>query len=182
MKTRIKALLVTTSSAMAVALVALSFALGGARAVRAEDPSALAAERPEMVLISAAALDRLEQRVSDLEGIVASLTLASQHVRTSELCISGENGEETCLTKPQLDALLGNHAPAVEIGQPTQVGGGSPAPATDPEKESEKVVVTTGTEVEAPPVAADSHESPKSEPETTGSILPAAAPAEDECE
>jgi hypothetical protein len=181
MNKRMKALLVSTSSAMAVALVALSFALGGARAVRAEDPAALAVERPDMVLISAAALDRLDQRVSDLEGIVASLTLASQHISTSRLCISGADGEETCLTKPQLDALLAIHAPAVEIAEPTHGSSGSPVPATDAEKENEKVVVTTASEPELPPVAADSQESPKSDPETTGSIAPPAdAPAEDE--
>ena len=182
MKTRIKAMLVTASSAMAVALVALSFALGGARTVRAEDPAALAAERPDMVLISAAALDRIEKRVSDLEGIVASLSLASQHVSTSKLCISGENGEETCLSKSQLDALLATPAPAAEIAQPTHVGEGTSVPATDTEKEGEKVVVTTAGEPEPPPVAADSHESSKGDPETTGSIPPAVAPAEDECE
>jgi hypothetical protein len=181
MNKRIKALLVTTSSAMAIALVALSFALGGARAVRAEDPAPLAVERPDMVLISAAALDRLDQRVSDLEGIVASLTLASQHISTSRLCISGEDGQETCLTKPQLDALLAIHVPAVEIAQPTREGDAGPVPATDAEKENEKVVVTTAGEPEAPPPAVDSQESPKSDPETTGSIAPPAdASAEDE--
>jgi len=134
MKTRIKALLVTTAGAGAVALLALSAGLGGARAVRAELPDTLATARPDTVLISTAALDGLEQRVSYLEGIVASLTLSSQHIKTYQLCVSGDSGTETCITQPQLEALLANHAYAVEAAQPApHASAGASPPATEPE-------------------------------------------------
>jgi hypothetical protein len=92
--------------------------LGGARSVRAEVEAHAA--RPDVVLISTAALDGLEQRVSYLEGIVASLTLSSQHIRTYQLCVSGDGGAETCLTKPELDALLTNQAYVAEASRPTK--------------------------------------------------------------
>jgi hypothetical protein len=115
MKTRVKALLVTTVSAAAAAVLALSVGLGGARSAGAEHPEGLAPARPDTVTISTAALDGLEQRVSYLEGIVASLTLASQHIRTYQLCVSGDSGPETCITKPQLDALLANQAHVASV-------------------------------------------------------------------
>jgi hypothetical protein len=122
---RMKALLVTTAGVIAAGLLASFFAAGGSNAVRAEHSEGLAAARPDMVLISAAALDGLDQRLSYLEGIVASLTLSSQHLTTYQLCVSGEGGEQTCLTKPQLDAMLadqiglataGNRARAARSG------------------------------------------------------------------
>jgi hypothetical protein len=135
MKTRMKFLLVTTSSAIAVALFALTFASVGARTVRAERP---APTRPDTVLISTAALDGLEQRVTYLEGIVAALTLASQHISTYQLCVSGDSGAETCLTKPQLDALLASQAPVAsvsnEISKPEPVSTGSISTTAVPAK------------------------------------------------
>src|SRR5690242_7552555 len=160
MKTRIKAFLVTASGAIAAVLLASSFAPGG-HAVRAQDFPALSAARPEMVLISTAALDGLEQRVSYLEGIVASLTLASQHIRTYQLCVSGDDGAETCLTKPQLDALLTNRAHVADAApQARHGGGGGFSPA------SPQIAVTTARDPE-PAAAAAANEISSTEPEST---------------
>jgi hypothetical protein len=42
-----------------------------------------------------------------LEETVKSLTEAWQHIDTHRVCASDPKGEsETCLTKPQLDALI----------------------------------------------------------------------------
>jgi hypothetical protein len=172
MKTRMKAFLVATSGAIAAALLASSFAPGG-RAARAEVPGALSAARPEMVMISTAALDGLEQRVSYLEEVVASLALASQHIRTYQLCVSGDDGAETCLAKPQFDALLANLSHiAVAAPQAAHGGGGGSSLA------SPTVAVTTARDPE-PAATAAAHDNSKTDPESTGSIPPA-APAKDE--
>lgn len=171
MKTRIKALLVTASTAIAAMLLTSSFT-PGARAVRAQDFQALSAPRPEMVLISTAALDGLEQRVTYLEGVVASLTLASQHIRTYQLCVSGDDGAETCLTKPRLDALLVNQARAATAAAQTIHGGGGGSSLA-----SSQVAVTPARETEP---AANADEISKTDPESTGSIGAAPAPAKEE--
>jgi ABC-type hemin transport system substrate-binding protein len=150
MKTRMKALLTAGAGAMTAALLASSFALGGAYGVSAQGPEALAAARPDTVVISAAALDGLEQRLTYLEGIVASLSLSSQHIRTYQLCVSGDGGAETCVTQPQLDALLANQAHVAASAQPA------------------------GHAAAVPDAA---NETWKAEPESTGSISPALLPA-----
>jgi len=188
MKTRMKAFLVAMSGAIAAMLVASSFAPGG-RAVSAEVPDALSAARPEMVMISTAALDGLEQRVSYLEEVVASLTLASHHISAYQLCISGDDGAETCLTKPQLDALLATQAHVAEaapqaihaggggsLQQAILAGGGGSLP------EAPKVAVTTPRKPEHPEPAATAaaDDISNADPESTGSIPLAAAPAKAE--
>ena len=173
MKTRMKALLVAAYGVIAAVLLASPFATDG-RAVRAEVPDALSAARSQMVMISTAALDGLEQRVSYLEGVVASLTLASQHVRTYQLCISGDDGAETCLTKPQLDALLGNQAQLVQAAPQARHGGGGGSSLAGPQ-----IAVTTARDPE-PAASATTSETSNTEPETTGSIPTAPAPAKDE--
>jgi hypothetical protein len=166
MKTRMTTLLVKTSSAIAVALVGLSFTLGAPGAVRADDPQGA---RPEMVLISAMALDGLEQRVSYLEGVVASLAESPQRVSPHQLCVSDETGAETCVTKAQLDALLASQAPKPEVAQSTTVIEGTPAA-----KEEAAAIVASNPE---PSPVIGSNETSRPEPETTGSIAAGAAPA-----
>ena len=55
-------------------------------------------------------------------------------VRTKELCVSDENGAETCLTKAQLDALL---AGAAAAAQNNNNASPAPAPTPDPEPETQ---------------------------------------------
>jgi hypothetical protein len=150
---RMKALLVTTAGVVAAGLLASFFASGGPAAVRAEHAQGFAAARPDTVLISGAALDGLDQRLSYLEGVVASLTVSSQHISTYQLCVSGEGGAETCLSRAQLDALLADQAHVHE-----KVAVGNPARA----------------------INAGSNDGWITEPESTGSIAPATVPAREE--
>jgi hypothetical protein len=170
MKIRLKALLVAAYGVIAAVLLASPFA-PGERAVRAQDFQALSAPRPEMVMISTAALDGLEQRVSYLEGVVASLTLASQHIRTYELCISGDDRAETCLTKPQLDALIASQAPVAAAAPQARHGAGGGSSLA-----SANVAVTTARD----PEPATTNEISSTEPESTGSIPSAPAPSKAE--
>jgi hypothetical protein len=167
MNTCVRTFLVKASSAIAVALLAFSFT-GAPSAVRADDPQA---PRPEMVMISTLALDGLDQRVSYLEGLIASLTLSSQHFSPHQLCVSDDSGAETCVTKAQLDALLANHAPAAEIAH-------SAAPVGVEGRSAAKEPAAATTEINPEPSAPiAANEILQSEPETTGSISAAAAPA-----
>jgi hypothetical protein len=182
MKTRMKPLLVSASGAIAVALLALSFTVGGARTVRAEDDEALAAARPDMVLVSAKALEGLEQRVSYLEEIVASLTESSQRVSTRQLCVSDDSGAETCVTKAQLDALLTSQAHTAEADQPAPISGveGTPSvkeqTAAAPTSNSEPPVAAVPASNPVPSAPAGSNGSSLTEPESTGSISASTAP------
>jgi hypothetical protein len=162
MKPRMKTLLIETFSAIAVSFLALSFTLGASSPVRADD---LQAARPDMILVSATALEGLEQRVSYLEALVASLTESSQHINTHQLCVSDDSGAETCLTKAQLDALLTSPEPTVKGAQ------AAPPSAEGLEPAKEDAVTTTAGNAE-PAAPAVSNESSKTEPEST-----AAAPA-----
>jgi len=192
MKTRMKPLLVSASGAIVAALLAFSFTVGSSGSVRAEDGEALATARPDMVLISAKDLEGLEQRVSQLEGIVASLTEASQHVKTHQLCVYDDSGAETCVTKAQLDALLTSQVRAAEAAQPAPVPGAEGTPsvkehtaAVPPSEPPAGAVPTSNSEPPAPVVTTSNPEpsagagsngiSP-AEPESTGSILTPTVP------
>jgi hypothetical protein len=184
MKTRMKPLLVSASGAIMAALLAFSFTVGSSRSVRAEEGEALATARPDIVLISAKDLEGLEQRVSRLEGIVASLTEASQHVKTQQLCVYDDSGSETCVTKAQLDALLTIQAHRVEAARPIAGAEGTPSEkeqsaAVPPSEPPAGAVPTSNSEPPAPVMptsnsepsaAASSNGISPTEPESTGSI------------
>jgi hypothetical protein len=166
MNARMKALLVSTSSAIAVAILAFSLALGGARAVRADDAEALPEARVEIVLVSAKTLEAMEQRISHLEEIVTSMAAAAQQVSPRRLCVADDSGAETCLTKPQLDALLAIQAHAMEEAQPATLAAAEAR--TPPEEQA-----AAKAENKPEPPAPDS----QIEPEPTGSIATATAKA-----
>jgi hypothetical protein len=166
MNARMKALLFSTSSAIAVAVLAFSLALSGARAVRADDSEALPETRVEIVLVSAKTMETMEQRISHLEEVVASMAAAAQQASPRRLCIVDDSGSETCVTKPQLDALLANQAHAMEAAQPA-----TPAAAEATTPPEEQAVAKTENKPE--PAAPDS----QIEPEPTGSIATATAKA-----
>jgi hypothetical protein len=192
MKARIKPLLISASGAIAVALLVFSFTFGSSRSARAEDGEALTAARQDMVLVSAKDLEGLEQRVSQLEGIIASLTESSRRIKTHQLCISDDSGAETCITKGQLDALLTSQAHTPEAAQPAPIAGAEGTPpvkeqtaAVPPSEPPAGAVPTSNSEPPAPvvptskpePSAAGSNGISPSEPESTGSILtPTASP------
>ena len=65
----------------------------------------------------------LEQHVIYLEETVNALTDSWQHIDTHRLCITDDSGAETCLTKPQLDALLVIQAKMTAIDPPLAIVG-----------------------------------------------------------
>jgi hypothetical protein len=129
MKTRMK--LSGTSGAIAVALLALSFSVGSSAAVRADDAESLSAPIHDTVLVPLKDLKALEQRLAYLEGAVTALTESRQH-DSHRICVSDNNGAETCITKAQLDAVLISQA-RVEVSHPAElVGEASVVPPAKP--------------------------------------------------
>jgi hypothetical protein len=109
MKTSVKSAVVRHSSALAVALLAFSFSLGSSDVVRAQDPEVSTPSLSELVFAPfMKAVEVIEQRLSSVEatlGLFAS-SFNSEHIVTKKLCIADEAGEQTCITKAQLDAVL----------------------------------------------------------------------------
>jgi hypothetical protein len=171
MKTNMKRLFADTSSAIAVVLLAFSFALGGSNAVRADEPESLALSVQDTVLVPVKDLQALEQRVAYLEETVTALTESWQHINTHRLCVTDESGAETCITKRQLDAFLASHAHVTEL---------SPPPAIVAVESVTAAAVIDSPEP-APSAIAREVAQTTQEPEYTGSIAaraPAAEPKE----
>jgi hypothetical protein len=114
----------------AAAMLAFCLAFGS-QAVRAEDSDSPAAPGQDMVLVPAKTVSNLEQRVIYLEESVASLTESWQHINTHRLCVSDDSGAETCISKPQLDALLVQFAQA-KISEPAVAQEAAVAPPAAP--------------------------------------------------
>jgi hypothetical protein len=129
MKTTMKSRLARPYAAAAVLAFSLTF--GGSQAVRAEDSDILSAPGQDMVLVPAKTVDELEQRVIYLEETVAALTESWQHINTHRLCVSDDGGAETCISKPQLDALLIQFAQA-KISEPSVSQEAAVAPPAEP--------------------------------------------------
>jgi hypothetical protein len=189
MKTDKKRLFAHTSGAIAAVLLAFSFAVGGSNAVRAEDSESLTLSVQDTVLIPVKDLEALEQRVRYLEETVTALTESWQHINTHRLCVSDDSGAETCITKPQLDALLAGKPRVSEISPaPAIVGVESVTVAAVTESSEpapaivgvESVTVATMTESSEPAPSAVPHDvaQTEQEPEYTGSITARAPMAE----
>jgi hypothetical protein len=133
MKTTVKSRSARPSVAVAAAAAMLAFwlTLGGPQAVRAEDTDILSAPGQDMVLVPAKTVSELEQRVIYLEETVAALTESWQHINTHRLCVSDDSGAETCISKPQLDALLIQFAEA-KISEPPVAQEAAVAPPAEP--------------------------------------------------
>jgi hypothetical protein len=171
MKTRVNTFLPSTSSAIAIALLTLSFAVGSSRAVRADDPESLSIPVQETVVMPVKDVQALEQRVIYLEEKVATLTEVWQHFNTHQLCASDDDGTETCITKAQLDTLL--------IGQ-ARAAAASPVTAIMGEANSlpvaETIAIATTTDDSEPEHGAvPSEVSKDQEPEQTGALMPIAS-------
>jgi hypothetical protein len=174
MKTRVNSFLLRTSSAIAIALLTLSFAVGGSHAVRADDPESFSLPVQEAVLIPVKDVQALEQRLIYLEEKVATLTEARQHVNTHQLCVSDDDGAETCITKAQLDALLIGQARATEASPPAAIVGEANTLLL-----AETVTIATTTDNSEPaPNAVPSDVSKDQEPEQTGALTPIALATE----
>jgi len=104
----------------------------------------------------------------------------ASRVRTKELCVSDESGAETCITKAQLDALLGN---AISSGGgspppppvPSEVEG-EPTPEPEPEPIPEPVPELEPEPVPAPPVPSEVEGEPTPELEPAPEPVPAPEP------
>jgi hypothetical protein len=140
----IKSAFARRSGAFAVALLALSFSLGGSYVVRADDPVSTSLFQEIFVDPIVTAFNGLERRLTSLEGTLAlfASSFNSRHISTRELCVSDDSGAQTCITKAQLDAVLKRIAQA-DLGQPTiSVTAAEPAPA-------DESIETTGAAIEA---------------------------------
>jgi hypothetical protein len=140
----IKSAFARRSGAFAVALLALSFSLGGSYVVRADDPVSTSLFQEIFVDPIVTAFNGLERRLTSLEGTLAlfASSFNSRHISTRELCVSDDSGAQTCITKAQLDAVLKRIAQA-DLGQPTiSVTAAEPAAA-------DESIETTGAAIEA---------------------------------
>jgi hypothetical protein len=171
----------------AAAVLAIWFMIGGAQAVRAEDSDILAPPGQDMVLVSAKTVNALEQRILFLEETVEALTVSWQHINTHRLCVSDDSGAETCISKPQLDALLVQFAQA-KGNEPAVSQEAAVAPpakpvemvaTTDPPAEATVALTADpGTEPIVEPTTVVEESLPSvPEPEVTGTVRPGEASA-----
>jgi hypothetical protein len=171
MKTTLKSAFVRPSAAVvAAAALAFWFTFGGAQVVRAEDPEILSPPGQDMVLVPVKTVQELEQRVIFLEETVAALTASWQHIDTHRLCVSDDSGAETCITKPQLDALL-THLGQAEVSQPS-VSQTASAAAAEPVE-----IAAPALPSSEPATAVGENLLPDQGPETTGTVRSASAGA-----
>jgi hypothetical protein len=162
--------------AAAAAVVAFWFMIGGAQAVRAEDSENLSPPGQDMILVSAKTVNELEQRILFLEETVEALTVSWQHIDTHRLCISDDGGAETCISKPQLDALLIQFAQA-KSSEPAVSQEAAVAPPAEPVEMAATIAPSTepgtdpGTEATVEPTTVVGENLPSGqEPEFTGTV------------
>jgi hypothetical protein len=89
---------------LSIASVAIA-ATFGAPAVRADSETSLASLHDMVVAPIMSALHAVEARLAGVEAFAGSF--ASRQITAQELCIADQSGAQTCITKAQLDALLG---------------------------------------------------------------------------
>jgi hypothetical protein len=174
----------------AAAVLAFCFAIGGAQAVRSEDSDILSPPGQDMVLVPAKTVNELEQRILFLEESVEALTVSWQHINTHRLCVSDDSGAETCISKPQLDALLIQFAQA-ERSEPAAAQEVAAAPPAAPVEMATTIAPSAEPTAEltpdpgtAPSTAVGENPPSGQEPEFTGTVTshdssasPSAGPA-----
>jgi hypothetical protein len=163
MKTTVKPRFARPCLAAAMLAFCLAF---GSQAVRAEDSDNPSVPGQDMVLVPAKTVSELEQRVIYLEENVAALTESWQHINTHRLCVSDDSGAETCISKPQLDALLVQFAqakindPAVAQEAPVETAATTPPPADEAVAEASEWPANSGKEPITQPAAVVGKNSP----------------------
>jgi hypothetical protein len=110
----------TLSCGLSLAALTLAFVFDGSRAVRAEDAEVLPPSLQEMIggpIMKT--VQGFEQRIASIEATVADFadSFTSRRIAAQLLCVSDQSGAQTCITKSQLDSLLGKLAQA-EVVQP----------------------------------------------------------------
>jgi hypothetical protein len=174
MKTPMKARFVGPSAAAAAAVLACWLTFGGSQVVRAGDPDILFPPRQDTASASAIDVQALEQRVIYLEETVAALTESWQHIDTHRLCVSDDSGAETCITKPQLDALLLQSAQA-GISRPSVPQASASAAAGPVEIAATRTLPAAGPSAAGGEAAGAENVPPDQDPETTGTAKVAPA-------
>src|SRR3954452_8027231 len=96
------------ASGPCVAFLALSMTFG-VSAVRADSETSATSLQEMFLNPIMDVVDALEARLTSLESTVASFagSFSSRQITAQELCIADQTGAQTCITKAQLDALLG---------------------------------------------------------------------------
>jgi hypothetical protein len=159
---------------LSMAALALAVSLDGSRAVRAEDADDLTTSLQEMIVHPVMkSVQGLEARLTGLEAAVGAMaeSFSSQRVVTHVLCVSDETGAQTCITKAQLDILLGGIARA-ETGQPSAAVTEVKAVATE-----ETVVTKDASRYPGQDGAVEDKVGADQEPEYTGTIQSASSGA-----
>ena len=146
----IKSAFARRSGAFAVALLALSFSLGGSYVVRADDPVSIPLLQEIFVDPIMTAIKGLEQRLTKLEGTLAlfASSFSSPHISARELCVSDDSGAQSCITKAQLDRLLLKVVAESSVEQPAITLTDATVPV-----ESVEIAATTD-DLPSPPIAA----------------------------
>ena len=149
----IKSAFASRSGAFAVALLALSFSLGGSYVVRADDPVSTTFLQEIFVDPIVTAVNGLERRLTNLEGTLAlfASSFSSRHISARELCVSDDSGAQTCVTKAQLDRLLLKIVAEAELEQPAITL--SDINTALPPAESVEIAATID-DIPSPPIAA----------------------------
>jgi hypothetical protein len=159
---------------LSMAALALAVSLDGSRAVTAEDADDLTTSLQEMIVNPVMkTVQGLEARLTGLEAAVGAMaeSFSSQRVVAHVLCVSDETGAQTCITKAQLDTLLGGIARA-ETDQPSAVMTEVKAVAT-----VETVVTKDASRYPGQDGAVEDKVGADQEPEHTGTIQSASSGA-----
>jgi hypothetical protein len=191
MKSRWNSLVVGGCNVFGLALLALSATAGGS-AVRAGDPSTLQSTvfEPLTKIVLG-----MEQRVADLEASIAAFadSFTARRIVAQQLCVADGNGAQTCITKAQLDALLGTAvqagqtAAAIEPGTTGQTASAdksaapaAPVAAVAMPSETPPAIEPSGAPLPVPPAQAGEGrvgEAAAAMPEVAAAMPPAAQPA-----
>ena|ERR1035437_3377945 len=165
-----KSLLVKLLAASATVVLAFVFIFSGHFAsVPAADAATAPLQPREFFGPGMRGLQALEQMFLALEATVSSFaqSFTSARITTPDLCISDQSGAQTCITKPQLDALLsgGGAAPTtpqVQVSDPivtisnvssTTTDVSSTTPPTSPPTDTSTSSTSTASTTDAPSTA-----------------------------
>jgi hypothetical protein len=109
-----------------VAALLLTLSFDGSGPARAADPDALTSLLETIITPIITTVQGAGQRLARLESTVGSFadSFISRRVVAQTLCVSDENGAQTCITKGQLDALLKtvSQAEASQLSDPAAGG------------------------------------------------------------
>jgi hypothetical protein len=108
MKTVVSRFSAKLACGLSIASVAIA-ATFGVPSVRADSEISVASLHELVVVPMMGAVHAVQSRLAGLEDSVAQFagSFASRQITAQELCVADQGGAQTCITKAQLDALLG---------------------------------------------------------------------------